>query len=326
MGMILNPFILGASGPDSLPHRHWRVLISANQSLDTSCIPELELYASPWGGNIASGGTASASSESSADYVAAKGFDQNPATISGAGSSVNQAWASSNTPPPHWLAYDLGVGNESVVQAVGLSARESAFIGQTPVTFVVQYSDDGSAWTTLWSVSTSAWTQGEHRRFVNPSYSTGGYSGSPHGSHLYWRIFALQSETWTSAVAIGEVEMRATPAGADQCAGGTAAADSEFSGSFVAANAFDNSNTTVWSALDRGNYNWGWIRYQFASAVEVAEVKIRARHDVAPTTSPEIFWVQHSDDGVTWTTAWDVLAQTGWVLSEERVFTDPAYV
>ena len=152
------------------------------------------------------------------------------------------------------------------------------------------------------------------------------YSGSPHGSHAYWRFVSMAADS-DDAVCFAEIEFRATPGGADQATGGTPTASSVWTASnpdLFAANAFDDNPATIWSA--ENNTNYAWLRYQFASPVEVAEVAITARNDVAADTSPGEFAIQYSDDGTTWTTAWVVLGETGWSLGQTRVYTDPNFV
>lgn len=195
--------------------------------------------------------------------------------------------------------------------------------GQTPSDFSVQYSDDAVAWTTAWSETGVTWTGFEFKRCVNPSYGEPPYSGSPHGAHAYWRLHSMRADN-DDAVALAEMEFRATPGGADQATGGTPSASSIFSGSFPASAAFDDDGGTLWSAANGSN--WAWLQYQFGSAVEVTEVVIAARDDVAAITSPGEFAFQYSDDGVTWTTAWALVGETSWSLGETRTYTDPNYV
>lgn len=141
-------------------------------------------------------------------------------------------------------------------------------------------------------------------------------------AHVYWRI-NVTANNGSSFLAIAETEMRATAGGADQCAGGTASASSEFSGSFVAGNAVDNNASTVWSPTS----TTGWWRYQFASAVEVLEYTIQG-HPSSPTRDPRDWTLEFSDDGTNWTVTDTRTGQTGWTNGQIRTFTvtpvDPA--
>src|SRR5687768_1799464 len=101
----------------------------------------------------------------------------------------------------------------------------------------------------------------------------GGGPGPGAGAHAYWRVWTDRN-AGTSAgtvTSVAEIEMRATPGGANLCTGGTAIALNTNAGT-PASRAFDGSTnlvsgTTV--SLD-GNQPW-WIGYQFAAPVEVQE-------------------------------------------------------
>jgi hypothetical protein len=120
------------------------------------------------------------------------------------------------------------------------------------------------------------------------------YAGSPHGAHAYWRFVSLRADN-DDAVALAAMQFRAAPGGADQATGGTPTASSSWDGILAPDKAFDDNAATLWSAAN--NSNWGWLRYQFAAPVEIGEVAIIARSDVAPDTSPGEFAIQSSDDG-----------------------------
>jgi predicted RNA methylase len=51
---------------------------------------------------------------------------------------------------------------------------------------------------------------------------------------------------------------------------------------------------------------------------------LRCRSDIN-YQSPSLIRVQHSSDGVNWTTQWVVQSIPTWSNSEERVFTNPGY-
>ena len=139
-------------------------------------------------------------------------------------------------------------------------------------------------------------------------------------AHKYWRIF-VWSNNGSSAVAIGEVEMRATPGGADQCVGGTASASSELSGSFPASNAFnDNGGTSFWVA---STGTGEWLAYQFATPVVVQQIALTSRSDGYTTDAPKAFCVQWSDDGDKWQFGWGPIFSSGWTAGASRTFTTP---
>lgn len=73
-------------------HRYWRLYINALNGGSAASIVELELHTAIGGANVATSGTAIASSVSGTD-TAAKAFDANTATW----------WASAATGVPQWL-------------------------------------------------------------------------------------------------------------------------------------------------------------------------------------------------------------------------------
>lgn len=297
------------------PHRYWRILVTA-AGLNTVVIGEIEMYQSAFGPNVVTGGTASADSEFSGFYDAANAFDGDIID------TANPGWGSANTALPHWLRYDFGAGNPKSIVAIGMFARnDNVSVSTTsPTAFSVQCSDNGTDWFTKWSVSGQSWANREFKRFVCPGFEPGSYSGSPWGTHSFWRA----SLVGAAVVVVSELEYRATPGGGDNTSGGSATASSEFDGTFVVANAFDNNNTTQWA---NGNaLNGGWVRYNYASPVNWAQLSVRARNDAA-NGFPTAIQMQFADAaGGPWTTAFSDHSESGWVQAETRLYTDPLYV
>lgn len=322
------PLLFGGSGSAGSPlsaHRYWRVHVTATAGGSTCAIVELEMYEAEFGPNVCSGGTPSASSVVTAavPFTAARAFDGSLAD--GQSSSANQdLWAGSTS--NEWLAYDFGAGNSRAIIGIGMHGRQNAFTSQNPTAFTVEYSDDGTNWFSAWSVSGLSWAAREFKRSINPSYTTTSYTGSPWGTHLYWRLAIQSSQDDSTPPALAEIEMHGTPAGADQCNSGTASASSTYSSSFLASNGFDNNNSTLWSAAS-GAFDAQWIQYQFASAVSVAELKLTARNDTAVNTSPLAFALRYSDSSSgPWTTAIAANQIAAWTLGLSRTYTDPKYI
>lgn len=142
--------------------------------------------------------------------------------------------------------------------------------------------------------------------------------------HKYWRV-KFFTNNGSAVTSVAELQMRATPGGADQCTGGTASASTEFNGTLTAAKAFDDTLTgdSFWAS--NGAYVDGqWLRYEFATPVEVQEIALFERVGEA-TQAPRSGAVEWSDDGSAWTQAW-TWSTYGWrSVSDGRVFTNPAY-
>jgi len=148
----------------------------------------------------------------------------------------------------------------------------------------------------------------------------GGGGVSP---HPYWRIniSAAQSGNYVS---IEEIEMRATVGGADQCTGGTASADSAYSGTYAASNAFNDvvNTTTPWAS---GSGFPHWIKYAFPAPVTVAEVTIRSNSAAygGPNEHPKAFTIEWSDDDLSWTVVCTVPNEASWTHNEVKAYTVP---
>lgn len=140
-------------------------------------------------------------------------------------------------------------------------------------------------------------------------------------SARYWRIFITETRT-TSAnffASIAEIEMRATPGGADQTGSGTAYASSETAN--TASQAFDNNPSTRWASAS-GESAPQWIGYDFGSAVSVAQVTIQAGSGAGiPDRAPRSFEVQYSADGSTWETAASFSNESEWTAGEVRAYS-----
>lgn len=125
-------------------HRYWRFVFPASAYNSVCGISEAELRTSIGGSNVATGGTASASSESSGSFTASKAFDGDH--------SAGNGWMSQATASA-WLKYDFGAGNDKDIVEVKLTTADSYasgfYSGYFPMFGVFQYSDDDDSWTTL---------------------------------------------------------------------------------------------------------------------------------------------------------------------------------
>lgn len=318
---FVNPYRFGSGGGIVGAHRYWRINITAIGGSSSSSIVELEMYESRFGPNVCSGVTAASSGNFDAQYDASEAFDT---SLIDNGGGTSALWASNAA--VSWLRADFGSGNAKAVVGIGVHGRQASFVAQMPTDFDVQYSDDASSWTTAWSEAGVTWSANEFKRFYHPSLPAASHSGSPHGSHSYWRVVVPIAQDSSVGVSIAELEMRATPSGADQCTGGTAAASSEFSGSFTAAMGFDNDASSFWRSTDAGR--WGpWLRYQFASPVSVAQLTVATRNSGSVTTSPKALVFQYADSSSgPWTTILASHNLATWSLGEVRTYTDPNYV
>lgn len=277
-------------------HRYWRVLVTASAGGGDTACNELELRSSSGGANLTGTGTPISGSEYSAGYADDYAFD---------GNAANSWNSSGGLGTTAWIGYDFGAGNAHDIIEIAFKARGD-YVGNAPTDMQVEYSDDGSSWTTKWSITgQTGWSTNETRVFTEPVPPTAGVP------HRYWRVYvtANNSNGTTGYAGFLELEMREALGGADQCTGGTASASGVDAGN-VAANAFDNDTATRW-------YSSGtlpsWIRYDFGAGNEKNIIEFAAKSPGVQQYTPRDFQLQFSDDGSTWGTLITVKGETNWL-------------
>lgn len=313
MSMIVNSFRFGVGGGGGVgAHRYWRVLVLENQSAGsvpaTSC-DSLELKDTLGGSNLATTSTSALSSgEFSGSFI-------NDYAFNGTGSGL--FWVSENTTYGiNWLGYDFGAGNEKeIIQFVWHKRPDSFGQVEAPTWGVVQYSDDGTNWSSAWSFHfTPNWGTGAESKTASQNTS---------GGRLFWRIRATNTQGGTSSrFSTGEVEFKATSGGSDLANGGRPFSPVAFSGSNDAARAFDNNNTTNYIPLDA----LGHIGYSLTSFETINEVTIQVRNDgFGANEGITAGVVESSLDRTNWDTEWSFTTPATWVnnSSEVRTFTRP---
>jgi hypothetical protein len=145
------------------------------------------------------------------------------------------------------------------------------------------------------------------------------------GSHRYWRVNILTSGNGADT-GMAECEFRSSAGGADLTGntGGSVIFSTQLNtGSFAAANAFDNNTSTNWCSSGM-NAAGEWIGWDFGAgnAYNIIEVAFSCRSDFV-SDAPKNFNIEYSDDGSTWSISWRVTNQTGWVSGVTRTFDKP---
>ena len=139
-------------------HRYWRILVNTIQSGAYVSIVEMEMFETASTTDATGSGTAAANSTYTAEGATpAKAFD-NVLTYPG--------WTNNGDGAGCWLAYDFGSGVAKDIAAVSLLNRNDSWYFQIPSNFSIQYSDDASSWTTLFSVLGLTWSRGQRRYFT----------------------------------------------------------------------------------------------------------------------------------------------------------------
>jgi hypothetical protein len=300
-------------------HRYWRIYITAvcgnvgeglNGATGPCSIKEVELRASLGGADETGSGTASALS-SDGGAPPANAFDNDTAT----------AWGTSFLGPfPVWLKYDFGSGNDKDIVEIAL--RPVTQPNWCPRDFLIQYSDDDSAWTTLYTVENFCDWNASANTLFNSNYT---WSGA--GSKEVWRIF-MTSEPAGGTVELREIGMMTSIGGSSVATGGLVFATS--SGST------DPSSSSTSAAFDGTNIYWSqwefsdtptWIGYKFASAVDLRQITLTIDFytERGPTDFTLDYW-----DGAAWVTeatftgvTWTAQYQTQTFFLEDPRYGNP---
>lgn len=290
--------------PASSGHRYWRLNATANANGGASgnlALSEVELRESIGGADVTGSGTASASTTT--EGSASQAFDNNSSTY----------WAASAG--SGWLKYDFGVGQSKNIVEIAITSRAGGtWHIQAPRDFSLEWSDDNSTWTPVFSRTYEVgWGVAETRAFS---------AGSSSSEVRFWRIYITGRNQ--TAISIAEIEFRTSLGGADTTTSGNAGQNIEGGGvsggsGYFAPQAFDNNASTFWYRYNEPV----WIGHVWSggSGPDVVQFAITARNDTFSTQGPKDFELQSSTDGVTWTTVATVTNQTAWGNAEQRVFT-----
>lgn len=298
-------------------HAWWRINVTANNGAGNAGIGKCEMFGGYDRLNLCSGGTPSASSEASGN-TAAESFDD----------------VYSNSGSPRWVS--TGNTGQLIYHFASPVAIQGVMLRnwfdqatQMANAFDVQFSDDGSAWTTFFSVTgESGWGRWEGRYFWHPDYAPA-YSGSPLATFRYYREICFEPAGGPSDWAIAEIILRSAPAGSNLATGGTPFASAANAESET--NAFDGNTATRWRTsrgFDETPVTIGYDRGS-GNGFKLAEIAIRSRDDsdAAAGQAPRRGAVQGSNDATLWSSLWETNALTDYTAaSPTRTFTDPLYI
>ena len=144
-----------SAAPVVTAHRYWRLNITAVQTTGYAALAEVQFRTSAGVPLLFSGGTASASS------IDTPGFDDPP---DAADNNPATFWASFGQ-VPQWWGYDYGAGNAKAVVEITILPRAD-LASQGPTIFTPQWSDDGTSWTPMATITGVApWTAGVIQTF-----------------------------------------------------------------------------------------------------------------------------------------------------------------
>ncbi len=273
-----------------LSHRYWSVNVTAHTGATEVGIVELEF--AKLGGADNTGGTATAT-DSFGSFTPDLAIDNNLTT----------QWIAANGGHPKRLQVDFGTAID--VNVVRLKGRQNT----DPGSFTVDYSDNGSAWTTAWTCNGIDGSQQDPNliSFPNPTCTSGG--------KVLWRLSITDVQDQTSRPQLSEMELRDAVSGADKTISSNNIWDNGYFGD-APNQLFDNNTGTIWTGLTP---RVGKVYYEFQGSCDVKELMLRA--STATGQAPRDFTLAYSADGIAWTTALTKTSEPSWTTGETRTYT-----
>lgn len=278
-------------------HRYWRVHCTVGNGEPNFSVGEIELRTSISGADQTGSGTPTLSSGTTATSA----FDNNNSTL---------ATTTSGT-FPHWIKYDFGAGNDKDIVELTMFPRSQ--VRYMPTTFTLDYSDNDSTWTTLYSFD----GYGEWGILVTANVFNVTRLPTDGASGTFWRVNCTVADG-AGFFSVGEIRMYSAGSATNECTGGLAFSQTQLDTGGPASFAFNELSGS--SSLDR----WSsftlpaWVGYKFASAKTIDVIGITARV-TGQTAAPRTFTVQYWN-GSSFTTAMTLTGITGWTSGQTRYF------
>lgn len=141
-------------------HRYWRCDVTAGTTY-IACAKLVWRLTSGGTDQTTTGGSGFADSFYAPEsLVVANAYD----------ADINTKWASNGTGTAGYIGWDFGAGNEKDITAVAWTVRNDGSWAQVPSAMDIQWSDDGSTYTTEWSITSMPFTgAGQTIEFVEPA-------------------------------------------------------------------------------------------------------------------------------------------------------------
>lgn len=290
------------------PHRYWRLLSirgipAANGYLE---INEMELRETSGGPNVATGGTASASSLFGSN-VASNAFNGNPSDYWESDDVIETG----DTPSSRgtWLKYDLGAGNAKLIQEVSILVN--AYVDEGPLDFLIQYSDDDVTWTSKGRFrAATPWVVSTPQVF---SLSRPVVTG-----RRYWRLYSIAAQNGADYTTIQEISLNEYAGGPDRAFPSYQSCDGFFSG-YQSWKAIDRNAATAWGSPSLPHPHWWQVDHSEGYGFQCDTYSLTCHTNISEMVKD---WeLQFSDDGANWTTAHAVTGEPAWTAGETRTYT-----
>ena len=213
------------------------------------------------------------------------------------GSTGSTYWNGGSSGP--WaLGYDFGTGNAWDIRTFSILGRTGYSSTISPIDFAIQFSDDGTNYSTLSYVSNAVYVDGTHTNF-----SVVPVSGTNANTHRYWRA-NFTASVGSGNIHLGALELQQRSNGANVTGSGTVTASPGIGAGTL---------STIFTGTPNINLPYGddwatvtfYVQYDFGSgnAFDIGALEIwPVQRDATGHYEPTAFSVSSSNDGTTWTT------------------------
>lgn len=294
-------------GPEAT---YWRVYIEDNNGSSFTALQEIQMRSEIGGADIliGAGGIASLSAAGvgTADDMLGD-------------TDIQVRWQV-NQSADIWWQYQFPTP-VTVNQVLLRATREPGVNNQFPSDVRIEYSDDGSSWTTAFSVTGLSVTSAYDAALITNTAENAPISRyEPTGLSDQWRLL-ITGNGGNSRVGASEIELRGSVGGADLATGGTPSIPSgQFIGS--AATLFDDDTDNRWL----NQFPTAWVQYDFASPVTIEEINVVSTNEPAFAVVCGVsgYIVQFYDSTLSrWITAWTATGISYTTDQEDAINSNP---
>lgn len=226
-----------------------------------------------------------------------------------------------------WLQMDLGFGYAATLDSYQIQVNSVPEPNRAPKDFTMQGSTDGSSFTTLdTQTSQTGWTSGERRTYT---------LGATSAAYRFFRLNITANNGDATYTQTAELYLLGTVTATLDV--GFAPHDMTSGAShspFVATASSNNGFDPAYQAFDgieypvEGGQRWigvgsgvDWLKLDCGDRYILSSYAI-AVYNADPTSAPQDWTMEGSNDDSSWSTLDTVTAQTGWTYpTDARVFT-----
>jgi hypothetical protein len=300
MGGHRGVFGASSSGPDT-SHRYWRIYSYASNDSSFTQICEIKFRTVPGGPDINLSGVVATVDSTPQAGSASQMIDGNSGTFCQLNGEFN-----------HWFMFDFGVANEKTIKEVLINGAVGA-AARSPYWFDVQYSDNGTTWTTSWTVFMNSSSYTNTSTFVTFT--------RPNIGNTARRYMMIPSRNVSTVYAYAEIAFASSFNGSNLITSSSMIlAASSFNGT---PGAYIDGNINTWDATN-GTQWWQRMVVDFGGGNEqdVKEIRLLPRQDF-PTQWAAGMDIYYGIDGDSWLPKWSTGGASGGTIvnSHENAYS-----